>query len=193
MQKVLWAGLMLFLIITTQNAQETELIVEPNHSTIGFRIDIAGFTAVTGKFTDFTIDAIIDEQDFSKSRFSTVIQAASIHTGISERDAHLRTEDFFNVEVFPTLTFQTKFVKKVDASNYHARGALTMHGMTKQIEFPFEVTKRDGNTIGFKIRTIIDRIDFDIGKDFKHTTIPDFLARKIEVEIDFWTKKNRSK
>jgi len=192
MQKALWAGLIIFLIATPQYAQETELIVESNHSTIGFRIDIAGFTAVTGKFTDFTIYATINEEDFANSRFSAIIQTESINTGISERDAHLRTEDFFHVEAFPTITFITKSIKKVDETHYRARGSFTMHGITKQIELPFEIIKREGSTIGFKIRTVIDRIDFEVGKDFKHSTIPDFLARKIDVEIDFWTKRKKS-
>lgn len=187
-----FAHILVIVFLTTGliSAQQVVLTAEPNHSTIGFRIDIAGFTMVTGKFTDYTIDIDMNE-NIVDAKFRATIQASSIHTGIPDRDDHLRTEDFFNVDSFPTITFLSEQIQRISQNDYLARGKFTMHGITKTINLPFMVTKRDGNTIGFKMRTVINRLDYDIGSSFKHSSIPDFLANEIDIEIDFWTKKKK--
>lgn len=186
--------LSLCLFLTTSLlAQERMLEVEPNHSTLGFRLSISGFTEVTGKFTDYTIEATVDDADFAKSSFEARIKATSINTGIKERDEHLRTADFFDVEQFPEITFSTDSIRQVNYANYIAYGQFTMHGVTKAIDLPFTIIKKDGNTIGFKIRTSINRLEYGVGSGFSHTSMDDFLAANIQVEIDFWTRKKKTK
>ena len=173
--------------------QMLDLEVEPNHSTVGFRISISGFTEVTGKFTDYTIYASIDETDLSKSKFSTAIKSASINTGISGRDEHLRTADFFDAEKYPEITFQSDSIHQINYAQFMAFGKFSMHGVTKNIELPFTVIKKEGNTLGIKIRTLINRLDYGVGASFVHTSMPDFLDEEIQVEIDFWTRKKKVK
>jgi len=84
-------------------AQDRKLQVESNHSTVGFKISIAGFTKVTGKFTDFKISLDWNDPESIVSKISTVIQVASIDTGIPDRDIHLRSADFFDVEKYPVM------------------------------------------------------------------------------------------
>ncbi|MBT8274195.1 MAG: YceI family protein [Bacteroidia bacterium] len=190
---------LLCLIASFQiHAQETvkikELTVEANHSTIQFTVPIAnGITKVTGKFKDYTIDLNYVDDDLSKSTISAVIQAKSIDTGISGRDDHLRTSDFFDVEKYPEISFVSKKIEKSD-QGYLVTGEFNMHGQQKIIEFPLQITGQLGeNTIGFSCRFIIDRTDFDIASDYEHSSIENFLAKEIIVEVDFWTKRKKKK
>ena len=172
-------------------AQERYLKAEPNHSTIGFNINIAGFTKVTGKFTDFDILLNWNDADITASTMSATIQAVSINTGITDRDTHLASPDFFNAEAYPTITFISDSIEKIDDTHINVLGKFTMHGVTKEIVLPFEIVKQDGNTIGFASGTTINRLDYGIGTEFKHTTMPDFLATDIDIHIYFWTKKRK--
>ncbi len=181
---------MLYSIISF--AQIRQLEVEPNHSTVGFQIPIAGFSVVTGKFTDYKIYMDWNDDQFINSTIYAEIQASSIKTGIPDRDAHLITEDFFETEKYPTILFESDSMPQIDFSNFLAFGKLTMHGITGQVELPFQIVKMDGNTIGFKSRTTVDRIPYGVGSGFKHTSMPDFLAREVQVEIDFWTRKKKN-
>ena len=172
-------------------AQERKLEVESNHSTVGFSISIAGFTKVTGKFTDFQIYLDWSDSTQMALKIETQIKAASINTGIPDRDAHLRTADFFDVEKYPEITFISDSIKTINSTLFEAYGNLTMHGITKQIKLPFESIKIDGNTIGLRSRSSLNRHDYKIASDFKHSSMPNFLADSIDIEIDFWTKKRK--
>ena len=174
-------------------AQSIDLEVEPNHSTVGFSLSIAeGFTRVTGKFTDYNIDLTYVDQDILKSSFRASIKVGSIQTGIADRDAHLKSADFFDAEQFSEITFESRSVEQ-RGEDYIASGPFTMHGITKIIEIPFQVTKIDGNTIGFSSETKVNRMDFEVGKEFEHTAIKNFLPDKVDVHIYFWTRKRKSK
>lgn len=174
------------------NAQQRNLKVESNHSTVGFSISIAGFTNVTGKFTDYEISLDWNDDDITSSKINSVIQVASINTGIPDRDEHLQSSDFFNVEEFPTITFHSDSIQRVNFSHFNAFGKLSMHGVTKNVILPFEIVKMDGNTIGIRCHTTLSRSEYGVGIDFIHTSIPDFLSDEIKVEIDFWTKKRKT-
>lgn len=179
--------------ISTISAQVRNLEVEPNHSTIGFRISIAGFTEVTGKFGDYKINIDWNDEDYAASTIASEINVKSINTGIPDRDTHLQSADFFDVATFPTITFKSDSIRKVNFSNFEVYGKFTMHGVTKNIMLPFQIIKMKGNTIGFRSRNILNRIDYGVGSEFKHTSMPDFLAKKIQIELDFWTRKRKDK
>ncbi len=170
------------------------LTVEPNHSTIGFRVPISGgVTLVTGKFTDFDLELQLVNEDWTKSKATFTIEAESINTGISDRDQHLRSADFFEVEKYPNITFTSEKIKRIDDSLYEATGTFSMHGVSKEITLPFEILGYDGKSIGIQIRTKLNRIDYGVGSNFKHTTTPNFLAKEIDVEINFWTRRDKRK
>ena len=165
-----------------------KLTAETNHSTLLFSVPISnGITRITGKFNEYTIDLDYVDEDFTKSTLT-----ATIDTGISGRDEHLRSADFFNTEVYPEISFSSKRIEKTE-QGYIAIGEFSMHGVTKEIELPFVITGVDGeNTIGISSRLSIDRTDYGVGNDFKHTAIENFISNKIDVEIDFWTKKRKT-
>lgn len=170
------------------------LTVEPNHSTIGFHIPISeGITLVSGKFTDFDLELTYVDNDWTKSSAKFTIQAGSINTGIPARDEHLCAPDFFDVEKFPTITFQSEKIKKLEDNKYIATGTFTMRGVSQSIELPFEILGKDRNTIGIQIRTKLNRIDYGVGSSFKHTSEENFLAKEVNILINFWTKRDKRK
>ena len=127
--------------------------VDTAHSNVAFAVPIlGGLSKVRGKFTDFTVQIVYDEADVSKSSVKAVIKAASIDTGIERRDAHLRNPDFFEVEKYPEITFESKSVEK-RGQGFVARGTFTMHGVAKEIELPFTV---NGSSISFETPCIVN-------------------------------------
>lgn len=175
-----------------QSIEPRKLIAESNHSTILFSVPISnGLTRIVGTFNTFSINLDVIGNDFTQSKISAIIQVNSINTGIPERDADLKTKDFFESEKYPEITFVSdKIVKTPDG--FLAMGQFQMHGITKSIELPFRITgQHNENVIGFTSRSSIKRSDFNLGTTFKHTTDDHFIGDDIGIEIDFWTKKPR--
>jgi polyisoprenoid-binding protein YceI len=165
-----------------------------NHSTIGFRVPIlGGMSEVQGKFTDFSIDVVFDEEHPDNSHVKAVIHATSIDTGVADRDKHLRTSDFFDVEKYPDITFESTRIEKT-AAGFAAHGDLTMRGVTKRIVLPFRLTgvKRDADhtiTVGFAAQTQLNRQDYGIA--WKHKIDPAFVGDDVEVQIRLISRKNK--
>lgn len=145
-------------------AQET-WTVDKSHSTAHFKV--RHFTAnVIGQFRDFDGTIQLDRENPAKSSVELTIQAASIDTGNENRDKHLRSEDFFEVEKFPTITFKSTAVAPKSANEFDVTGDLTMHGVTKRVTLPvsfygFAKTQR-GEKAGFEVETTLNRKDYGI-------------------------------
>lgn len=180
-----------FLLLTVTHfsqAQTFKREMEPNHSTIGFVVKIArGVTRVTGKFTDFALQMVYVDEDITKSSVSFIIQAKSIDTGIDQRDEHLRSADFFDVEKYPEITFNSTAIRKT-GDTYEVEGDFSMHGVTKHVVIPFELTSA-GKRPAVSIRWSLNREDYDIL--YEHSLEKHFLSKDIAVEIDFWTRKSK--
>jgi polyisoprenoid-binding protein YceI len=137
------------------------------HSLVRFTVQLAGLTGVEGRFVDTNATINYDEADLTKSSVTALIRTASIDTGEKERDDHLRTPDFFDAENFPIIRFQSKRIEKHD-SNWMAAGELTIHGVTREIELPFQWVQKKhtdpfGNDrIGFEAHMTLKRSDYGI-------------------------------
>src|SRR5262245_61824658 len=108
LKKSLFLVLAFTIAVSAQVTTTKQYPIDMNHSNVGFSVPImGGLSKVRGKFTDFTVNLTNDEKDITKSSVSVVIKATSINTGIDGRDRHLRTADFFDVEQFPEITFQS--------------------------------------------------------------------------------------
>jgi polyisoprenoid-binding protein YceI len=194
MRKNLFIPSLLALLIaaTPFFAAVTKYDIDANHSNLGFSIPIAGgLSNVRGKFTEFTVTIVYDDKDVTKSSVDAVIKAASIHTGIEGRDAHLRKPDFFDVEKYPEITFKSSRIEK-KGKGFIAHGAFSMHGVTKEIAIPFTVNgvntdaKTGKTTLGATGRTTVNRRDFGI--NFARPDNPTFLGDMVEIELNLITK-----
>ena len=124
-------------------------------------------TKVRGRFTDLAGSIAFDEASPVNSTVTFTIQAASIDTGTPDRDAHLRSQDFFHVEQYPAITFASTAIAARGGDQYDVTGDLTMRGVTKRITLPvtFLGKAKDpwGNEkIGFETETTINRKDFGL-------------------------------
>ena len=188
-------SLLLLLFLTSPVlAQDTQTSTEPirfdrNHSTLGFNVPIVnGLSKVTGKFTDFSIDLIWDESNLEGSSVQLEIQVESIDTGIDGRNNHLKSDDFFDVAVHPTITFSSSSIHK-EADGYAVVGTFTMHGVTREITLPLTIDTftSDGHTwTAFRVNTIIDRTDY--GMNWKHSSVDFFVGDEIETDIVLLTR-----
>src|SRR4051812_10995970 len=114
---------------------------DPVHSSAVFRAHHAGAGYVWGRFNDPAGTMVMDEADPAKSTFSVEIQANNVDTGNPQRDAHLKSPDFFNAKQYPTIKFKSTSVKTGEGPNMLAvSGDLTIHGVTKSITIPVELT-----------------------------------------------------
>jgi polyisoprenoid-binding protein YceI len=169
-----------------------QLQVEPNHSTIGFSVPIvAGMTRVTGKFNEFAVSMTYDESNVAACSVQVSIKAASVDTGNDARDADLRGALFFAAEEHPMITFTSSRVEKRQ-EGYAAIGELSIRGVTKVIELPFRFTavtwEDERPRLGVAAALQLNRLDFGVGADWRHTVVPNFLGNDISIEIFVWTK-----
>jgi len=124
-------------------------------------------TKVRGRFTDLGGSVKFDEASPERSSVTLTIQAASIDTGTPDRDAHLRSEDFFHVEKYPAITFASSAIEASGGNDYEVTGDLTIRGVTKRITLPviYLGKAKDpwGNEkAGFETEVTINRKDFGL-------------------------------
>lgn len=139
--------------------------VDADHSGVGF--SIRHFVSnVPGRFRDFDGAVKYDKQNPAASSVEFTVKAASIDTSNNDRDEHLRSADFFDVQKFPTLTFTSTKVVAKDADTLDVTGNLTLHGVTKQITIPVEVLGTvktpNGEKAGFESSFTVNRKDYGI-------------------------------
>lgn len=114
--------------------------LDPWHSTIGFAVKHAVVNDVYGTFDDFEGNIVADGRNVSKSSVEFTAKTTSINTRVKQRDDHLRSPDFFDVEKYPTLSFKSTKIEQTGPNLFRATGQFTMHGVTKTISFPFRVS-----------------------------------------------------
>ncbi|HSE53117.1 MAG TPA: YceI family protein [Gemmatimonadales bacterium] len=112
-----------------------EYAIDAGHSIVEFSIGFA-FSRIKGRFTQVKGTILYDSADVARSSVTVIIETNSLDTGWPHRDEHLRTSDFFDVERFPTITFQSEQLTRSGVS-WLAEGPLTMHGVTRRIVIPF--------------------------------------------------------
>ena len=144
-----------------------EYNIDPAHSIIGFSIRHLEINWVEGRFKDFKGTIHFDEKDVTKSSVEFTAKVESIDTGVDQRNAHLRTADFFDVAKYPEMNFKSTRVERRGKDGYVLHGDFTLKGVTKQVALPFTVTGaiKDpwGNTrFGISAQTKINRRDYGI-------------------------------
>jgi len=140
--------------------------IDKAHSEVHFQVRHL-VTRVRGRFTDFNGTVDFDPAHLERSAIAFTIDAASIDTAAPDRDQHLRSEDFFAVDRFPTITFVSSRVIRQSDDQYLVTGALTIHGVTKEVTLPVnylgEAKDPWGNArVGFETELTINRRDYGL-------------------------------
>lgn len=155
----------LCLMAPAARAAET-FSIDPSHTSVAFSIRHF-FSKIPGRFTKYEGSIVYDDKDISKSTVNVTIDAASLSTDEPDRDKHLKSGDFFDVEKFPKITFASTKVKPAGNGKAQVEGTLTMKGVSKPVTLDISVlgTGPDpwGNTrAGFEGKTKVNRQDFGI-------------------------------
>jgi polyisoprenoid-binding protein YceI len=163
--------------------------IDPAHSRIGFSARHAMVTTVRGSFESFEGQLHLDGQNPSAATAGLSVQTASIATGSADRDTHVRSADFLNVEEFPTMTFAATQVRQTGDDTFVMVGDLTIRGTTRPVEIDavLEGVSADpfGNDrIGFSGRTVIRRKDFGLVWNVALETGGVLVSDKVTIELD---------
>jgi polyisoprenoid-binding protein YceI len=160
--------------------------IDPTHSELGFRIKHLMITNVSGTFGEYEVSVETENEDFSTAKVQASIKTSSVNTNNAQRDHHLHNSDFFEVEKYPTIHFQSTRIEKQDAENFILHGNLTLKAVAKPVKFNIEntgITKDPwGNRrAGFIVTGKITRSDF--GLSFNTVLETGGLALADEVKI----------
>src|SRR5580704_1201598 len=167
MKKVLIAAALTATLsaATASFAQSTTWQLDPAHSNAQFSVRHLGISNVQGEFTKVTGTVTLDDQDISKSTVSASIEVNSLDTRVQHRDDDLKSDHFFDVAKFPTITFQSTKIVSTGDGTAKMTGSLTLHGVTKEVTFdvtgptkPIQVM--NGTRRGASAITKINRQDF---------------------------------
>lgn len=188
MRRQLTATIAGVVALAASSAAATESFVfDTSHTHILFFVSHFGFSTTQGEFLAFDGELILDPDDPSNSSVSVTIDTASIDTGYAERDEHLRTADFFDVEQFPTITFESTDVEMTGDDTAIVTGDLTMLGETREIQLDVTLNGmgphpfREGVTIaGFDATATILRSDF--GMNYGVPAVGDEVEIRITTE-----------
>jgi len=154
--------------IATPTVATTTWNIDPVHSVAEFKVKHMMISNVKGQFTALTGVLSRDEQDVTKSYVSVTIDASSINTREAQRDAHLKSADFFDVEKFPTLSFKSTNIGRNSNGDLSLSGDLTIHGVTRKVTFAVEGPTDPGKDpwgnvrVGASATTKINRKDFGL-------------------------------
>lgn len=170
-------------IITFGFAQSTWTI-DQTHSKIGFNVTHMVVSEVEGNFKQFAGKVISNSDDFNGAEVEFEAQVASVNTDNDRRDGHLRSDDFFSAEKFPTITFKGKIVK--EGGKYQLKGKFTMRDVTKDVTFDvtYGGTVNTGKVMkaGFKVEGTINRQEYGLRWANKLESGEFVVADEVEIE-----------
>lgn len=144
---------------------QTKWTIDPTHSEVQFKVKHLVISTVTGSFKKYEGSLETTSDDFDKANVSFSLDVASIETGVADRDGHLKSDDFFNAEKYPNLTFAGVLNKRGD--DFELTGDLTIRDTTKQVVLSVEhggvmVDPYGQTKAGFEINGKINRKEFGL-------------------------------
>ncbi len=167
-------------------AQTQTWYLDPPHSSAQFSVRHLGISTVRGAFTKVG-GVVVDSSDLGKASVNVTIDASSVDTRVEMRDNDLRSDHFFDVTKYPTITFQSKKVESAGAGKLKVTGDLTIHGVTKEavldVDGPTPPVKdpRGNSHRGVSATTTISRADY--GMTFDAGMVGDQIAIQLDVEL----------
>ena len=159
------------------------------HSHVSFSVKHMMISTVRGRFDAFAGSLELDEEHPETSSLEVTIDVASINTGDTGRDGHLKSADFFETDKYPTAAFKSTKVEKVGDDEYRIEGNLTLHGVSRAVVLKATL---DGLTkdmqgrrrAGFTVTSAINRKDFDLNWNVALETGGVLVSDKVNIEID---------
>ncbi|MER8068607.1 YceI family protein [Streptomyces sp. NPDC094034] len=166
-----------------------EYTIDPAHSTISFTVRHAMVTNVRGSFTEHEGSLSLDGTNPAASSASIDVSIASVDTGMTDRDGHLRSADFFDAETFPKMSFRSTSVEQLDAETYRLVGDLTIKDVTRpltiDLEFNGSATDPYGNErVGFEGSATILRSDWGLTWNAALETGGVMVSDKVKLSFD---------
>ena len=167
--------------------------VDPAHSTVGFAVKHMGIATVRGEFTEFdgTLEIV---GDLSSAKAYGTVKAASVDTDEPQRDAHLRSADFFDADTYERLSFQSTRIEATGQETYRIVGNLTLHGVTNELVLTAEVGGIDvdpwGNQkVGLEITGQLSRADYGMKFNQALGSGNMLVADKVKLTLDIEAAK----
>jgi polyisoprenoid-binding protein YceI len=163
--------------------------IDAAHSRIGFVARHAMVTKVRGSFNEFEGSGYFDAEDPTNSTLTLTIQASSIDTRNADRDGHLKSNDFFDMDTYPEITFASTAIEQVDDVNYRVTGDLTIKGVTKSVTIDFEYTGAatdpfGNHRIGFEGTTTVNRKDWGVNWNAALEAGGVLVSEKVTLEFE---------
>ena len=168
--------------------------IDKNHSHVYFDVRHT-YATVRGQFEEFSAELQFDPDNLQMGRVRFEVSTKSINTGIARRDNHLRSGEFFNVNEYSSMTFQSTAVKPMGGNQYALEGNLTVKGKTQKVSFPMTFfgtrenpLKKGQMVAGFETRFSIDRLEYGVGtgKFFQMGVV----GKKVDILIALEVLKN---
>jgi polyisoprenoid-binding protein YceI len=162
--------IMALFFLTVSSFAQTQWKVDPYHSSLNFNISHSGISIVNGKFLEYTGNLTTDGEALKDAKFDFTVKIESINTNVDDRDNHLRSADFFDAKKYPEMTFKSTKISATETSDHYIlHGQLTIKGVTKDVIFDVfyggKVKNDQGEKIGMKAETTINRFDYNIDYD----------------------------
>jgi len=168
--------------------------IDPAHSEINFKVKHLVVSTVTGHFSKFDASIETSKEDFSDAKINFEAEINSINTKNEQRDAHLKSADFFDAEKNPKMSFVSKSVKKISDHEMQVTGNLTIRGVTKEVTLDViyngTVAGFGGTEVaGFEVRGKVNRFDF--GLQWNAITEAGGVVVSNEVKIEILAEFNK--
>jgi polyisoprenoid-binding protein YceI len=162
-------SLALAISVSVVSFAQSAWTLDKSHSGVKFSVRHMVISDVEGSFKDYDVTFKSDKEDFTDAVIEATIKSASISTDNEGRDKHLRSDDFFNAESFPMITFKSSKFEKTGATTYKIHGDLTIRDVTKPVVFEAiyggqQKTQR-GTVTGWKATLTINRFDYNLKWD----------------------------
>lgn len=185
MKKTLLATSLAALLAIPVQAAEYVIDTEGAHAFIQFKISHLGYSWLYGRFNDFSGEFSYDSHNLAAAKINVTINTASIDSNHTERDQHLRSADFLNVEQFPQSSFVSSKVVPISDDQFELHGKFTLHGVTKDIVIAAEKIGEGqdpwgGYRAGFAGTTAIALKDFGINYDLGPAAATVYLELSVE-------------
>jgi polyisoprenoid-binding protein YceI len=171
-------------------------VIDPAHTTIGFSARHMGLSTVRGRFTSFEGTIDYDLQDVFSSKARLEVDVASIDTGQEQRDEHLRSSDFFEVETYPKMIFVSKEIRPKGDDTYSVTGDLAIKDVTREVELTYDhagegIDPYGNRRVGGTLRGSISRADWGLKWNVALETGGWLVSDKIKLEIELQATESR--